>query len=227
MLLLNKRTVLDNYFADETPAVDPLKHHDYFGVRDLVTLKDLFDARVHLGHKEGCRDPYMIPYIFGTRLGVDIIDLKQTLPLLQDALNFTAHIAYREGIILFITRQLATRNLVEKMAVDCGEYSHCRNWKGGTFTNSTIHFGAVTRLPDLCIFLNTHNNVFRPHVATVEAAKMSIPTIGVVDTASDPRIISYPVPGNDDTRSAVELYCKLFTRAVLAGKEKAKADKKS
>ena len=185
-------------------------------------MEDLFKARVHFGHKRGVRNPHMIPFIFGTRLDVDIIDLEQTVPLLQDALNFTAHVAFRKGIIMFVSRHLPTIGAVEQTAIDCGEYSHCRYWRGGTFTNATMQYGAITRLPDLCIFTSTHNHVFEEHIAVKEAAKMNIPTIGILDTSCDPRLITYPVPGNDDTPSAIELYLSLFKQAIMKGKEKYK-----
>ena len=81
-----------------------LQHRDFFGVHDLFTVKDLFDARVHLGHKHV--ETQMRPFIYGTRFGVHIIDLDETALLLRQALNFLAHIAYRNGIILFVARQV-------------------------------------------------------------------------------------------------------------------------
>ena len=205
-----------------TEVIDPLKHHDFFGVHNLFTIRDLFDARVHLGHKAGVQNKYMQQYIFGSRLGVDIIDLEKTVPLLQDALNFMAHVAFREGVILFISRNPQTMLLVEQTAKECGEFSHCRKWKPGTFTNAMSLYGAVTRLPDLCIFISAHDTIFEQHEAVIEAAKMNIPTVGIMDTSCDPRFITYPVPGNDDTPCAVKLYCNLFKQAILKGKAKAK-----
>ena len=67
-------------------------------------VKDLFDARVHLGHK--LATDQMRPFIYGNRFGVNIIDLDETALLLRQALNFLAHIAYRNGIILFVARQV-------------------------------------------------------------------------------------------------------------------------
>ena len=67
-------------------------------------MKDLFDARVHLGHK--LATDQMRPFIYGNRFGVNIIDLDETALLLRQALNFLAHIAYRNGIILFVARQV-------------------------------------------------------------------------------------------------------------------------
>ena len=200
--------------------INPLDHDDFFNVKELVSLKSLFNAQVHLGHKTGLRNPHMLPYIFGNRLGVDIIDLDETVILLQDALNIIAHIAYREGVILFLTRHIQTIPLVEKLSQEVGEYAHCRKWHPGTFTNSAAVFGDVTRLPDLCIFVNTLDTVFEQHLAVVEAAKLNIPTVGIMDTSCDPRLISYPIPGNDDSLSAITLYCKLFKEAIRKGKNK-------
>ena len=84
-----------------------LQHRDFFGVHDLFTVKDLFDARVHLGHKHV--ETQMRPFIYGTRFGVHIIDLDETALLLRQALNFLAHIAYRNGIVLFVARQVLHR----------------------------------------------------------------------------------------------------------------------
>lgn len=76
--------------------VNPLLVQDYFGVHKLFTVKDLFEARVHLGHKASALDPRMRQFLFGARFGTSIIDLDQTTLLLRQALNFTAHIAYRK-----------------------------------------------------------------------------------------------------------------------------------
>lgn len=203
-------------------VIDPLKQHDFFGVRDLVSVEDLFDARVHLGHKVGVRSPYMAPFVFGTRLGIDVIDLTQTVQLLGDALNFVAHVAFRRGIVLFVSRHRRTVPLVERTALECGEYAHCAVWRGGTLTNAAVQFGVLTRLPDAIVFVSTLNTIFETHIAVTEAAKLNVPTVGIVDTSCDPRLITYPVPGNDDTPAAVELYCRLFKEAVQRGKAKAK-----
>ncbi|XP_041368196.1 28S ribosomal protein S2, mitochondrial-like isoform X2 [Gigantopelta aegis] len=201
-----------------------LQHEDFFDIKSMVNMRDLFKACIYYGHNMGTRNNFMKPYLFGTRLGVDIIDLDQTLPMLHYALNFTGHIAYRGGVILFISRNRQVSPLIEKTAKDCGEYAHCRFWKGGTFTNANVQFGSVTRLPDLCIFINTLNSVFQTHTAIIDTAKMLIPTVGIVDSNCDPRLITYPIPGNDDTPAAVELYCRLFKEVILKAKAKRKED---
>ncbi|XP_066896494.1 small ribosomal subunit protein uS2m isoform X2 [Kogia breviceps] len=201
---------------------EPLKHFDFFNVKELFSVRSLFDARVHLGHKVGCRHRFMEPYIFGSRLDQDIIDLEQTATHLQLALNFTAHVAYRGGIILFVSRKRQFSHLIENMARDCGEYAHTRYFKGGLLTNAPLLLGPRVRLPDLLIFLHTLNNVFEPHTAVRDAAKMNIPTVGIVDTNCNPSLITYPVPGNDDSPPAVQLFCRLFHTTIKRAKEKRK-----
>ncbi|XP_036892567.1 28S ribosomal protein S2, mitochondrial isoform X2 [Sturnira hondurensis] len=199
---------------------EPLKHSDFFNVKELFSVRSLFDARVHLGHKAGCRHRFMEPYIFGCRLDQDIIDLEQTAAHLQLALNFTAHVAYRKGIILFVSRNRQFSHLIENTARDCGEYAHTRYFKGGLLTNAPLLLGHGVRLPDLIIFLNTLNNVFEPHVAVRDAAKMNIPTVGIVDTNCNPCLITYPVPGNDDSPPSIQLFCRLFRTTITRAKAK-------
>ncbi|KAH9499334.1 28S ribosomal protein S2, mitochondrial [Bulinus truncatus] len=202
-----------------------LQQEDYFNLKHLVTLKDLFDARVHLGHNAGLRHESMTPYIFGCRQGTDIIDLEQTLPLLQHALNICAHIVYHGGLVLFICRNLQFLPLVEKTAREVGEYAHCRPWKRGIFTNAANIFNTLPIYPELCIFLNTQDTVFETHRGVIEANKLLIPSIGIVDTNTDcASLITYPIPGNDDSPASLTLYLQLFKTAILAAKDKRKQD---
>ncbi|XP_075226738.1 mitochondrial ribosomal protein S2 [Lycorma delicatula] len=210
----------DTNIADKSQqSKNPLDYPDYFNVRHLVKVKDLLNARVHFGHKEGSLDERMKPFLFGSRLGHTIFDLDQTSEMLRTALNVTAHIAFRGGVILFIGQYPQHSLLIEKTARECGEYAHTKYWRIGLFTNSTMMFGAVTRLPDLCIFINTLTTVLDQHFAVSEAAKMLIPTVGIVDSNCNPNLITYPVPGNDDSSVSIELYCRLFKEAILRGKK--------
>jgi len=204
----------------EKEVVDPLRFPDFFGVRKLFTMEDLFNARVHYGHTDGTLNPHMKPFVFGSRLGHIILDLERSAVLLREALNFTAHVAHRGGIILFVSHNPQHTLLVEDTAKQAQEFSHAREWNSTILTNSDKVYGGVTRLPDLCILLSTLNPLTQEHTAVRDAAKMCIPTVGIVDSNSDPRLITYPVPGNDDSTPAIELYCKLFSDAILLGKSK-------
>lgn len=204
---------------DPVEIPNPLRHHDYFKVRELVKVKDMFDAKIHLGHKIGSLEKQMKPFIYGVRQNHVIFDLDQSAELLKDALNFTAHIAYRGGIILFVGQSAQNSLLIEKTAKECQEFAHTRYWRQGMFTNAEKIFNAVTRLPDLVILTNTLTTVLDSNPAISEAAKVCIPTIGIVDSNCKPNLITYPVPGNDDTPSAIQYYCNLFKIAIIRGKE--------
>jgi len=65
------------------------------------------------------RNSWMSPYMYGHRSDVDIIDLDKTLSMIHSALNFFAHITYRQDIILFLTRDPAHVSFVECAAHDC------------------------------------------------------------------------------------------------------------
>lgn len=108
--------------------------------------------------------------------------------------------------------------MTERLAREVGEYAHTQDFKSSAFRNSTMFYGTTTRLPDLLIFFSTMDNVFRDHRAVVDANALLIPTVGIVDTASDPTFLTFPVPGNDDTPCAIEFYSRVFKRAVQAGK---------
>ena len=199
--------------AGATVAENPLKHRDFFGVESITSVRQLFEARVHLGHKTGMWDPRIKPYLFGSRAGIHIIDLDKTLVHLCRALNVAGHVARRNGIILFISERSQFERIVQKAARDCGEYFVTQQWVGGTLTNSQMLLGTL-RLPDLMIFLS----VSPSKTAIKEAAMCNIPSIGVVDSDCSPNLITYPVPGNDDTPSAMRLYCTLFSDVIARAK---------
>lgn len=139
----------------------------------------------------------------------------------QLALNVLAHIAYRAGKILFISTHPQFEELTQRTARDCGEYFVTRRWRSGTLTNSYMLIG-TTKLPDLIVFLHLPS-LGKKMQAVTEAAMANIPTIGIVDSDCNPNLIMYPIPGNDDSPSAVELYCDLFKKVVLKAKEVRKA----
>jgi len=211
----------DNMEKVSEIQVNPFDSRDYFEVEKLFTIKDLFNARVHLGHTVRSLTPQMKPFIFGTRFDTCIFDLDETALLLKQALNFMAHIAYRGGIILFVARQPQMVHMVERTAVECGEYAQCRQWDTMAFTAPVTTFGGEIRMPDLVVLLHTKlGTQYTDHQAIIDAAKLGIPTVAVVDSDCNPNIISYPIPGNDDTLDSTQLYLHLFKQAILIGKKK-------
>lgn len=180
----------------------------------MVSVNDLFDTRVHLGHKTGVWNPLMLQYIKEVRAGTHVIDLNQTLDHLKLALKVVGSIAQKNGIIMFVNGRSQFDRLVQSTARDCGEYFVSPRWRPGTLTNSSMLLGTL-RLPDLLIFLNAPPN----KTAITEAAMSNIPSIGIVDTDCNPNLITYPIPGNDDTPSAIQLYCKLFSSVIIKAKK--------
>ena len=73
-------------------------------------------------------------------------------------------------------------HIVERMAGEVDEYAHTRKWESSTLTNIKQLFDAPLRLPEVVIFLTTLSATMTPHPAIIEAAKMAIPIIGILDS---------------------------------------------
>ncbi len=68
-------------------------------------------------------------------------------------------------------------------------------------------------LPDILVVVDTNKEA----IAVQEAGRLNIPVVAVLDSNSDPEGVAYPIPGNDDAIRAIELYCDMISRAVVAG----------
>ena len=68
----------------------------------------------------------------------------------------------------------------------------------------------MLKAPDLIFVIDTKLE----HIAIAEAKNLKIPVIGIIDTNCDPDLIDYPIPGNDDSRKSINLYCKLVKEAI-------------
>lgn len=100
-----------------------------------VTMKALLEAGVHFGHQTKRWNPKMRPYIFGERNGIHIIDLHQTVNMLQEAQDFLADVAARDGKIVFVGTKKQAQATVEQEAQRSGMFFVNRRWLGGTLTN--------------------------------------------------------------------------------------------
>ena len=100
-----------------------------------VTIKQLFNARAHLGHRPCFGNPKFAPYLYGKHNGIHIINLDKTLPMLKEALNFIFGIAAKGGKTLFVGTKRAASDSIEQEALRCGmPYVH-KHWLGGFLTN--------------------------------------------------------------------------------------------
>lgn len=104
-----------------------------------VSVTDLLDAGIHFGHKTSRWNPKMAPYIYGVRDNIHIIDLQQTAPLVQIALNKIYETVKNNGKVLFVGSKVQAADLVAEYAEKCGQFYINHRWLGGMLTNwSTI-----------------------------------------------------------------------------------------
>lgn len=148
-----------------------------------------------------------------------VIDLDKTVPLLSTALRAVSMMAEHDCTFLWLGPQDPQKaKLVEKQAKKAGAFTiDGARWIGGTLTNPIKSNQAQRfnyRIPD-CVFVIDTN---RHMPALKEARLCGIPTIGIADSDCDPRMLTYPIPGNDDAAYAIFLYCSLMKHAILDGR---------
>lgn len=99
------------------------------------TMRQLLEAGVHFGHQTHRWNPKMRNYIYGSRNGIHIIDLSQTVPLLHQALVATAETVAKGGRVLFVGTKRSASELVADAAKRSAQYYVNSRWLGGTLTN--------------------------------------------------------------------------------------------
>ncbi|MBX3500957.1 MAG: 30S ribosomal protein S2 [Alphaproteobacteria bacterium] len=113
------------------------------------TMRQLLEAGVHFGHHTRRWNPAMKPYLFGVRNGVHIIDLTQTVPLLEQALKVVRDTVAAGGRILFVGTKPAAAERVADAAKRCGQYFVNHRWLGGMMTNWQTISASIKRLREL------------------------------------------------------------------------------
>jgi small subunit ribosomal protein S2 len=222
-----------------------------------VTMRQMLEAGVHFGHQTRYWNPKMDNYIFGSRNKIHIINLEQSLPLFNDALNFAGKVASKKGKVLFVGTKRAAGNVMKEQAERCGMPYVNHRWLGGMMTNFKTVKQSIKRLKDLeksfedgstaslskkeALTLSREKeklektlggikdmgalpsalfvvDVGYEKIAVLEAAKIGIPVIGVVDTNNSIKNIDYIIPGNDDAMRAITLYAESMADAILDAK---------
>ncbi len=100
-----------------------------------VSLKALLEAGVHFGHQKNRWHPRMKRFIFTERNGIHILDLQQTVPLLEDAHERVSAITANGGHILFVGTKKQAQEIIKQEAERSGQFFVNRRWLGGTLTN--------------------------------------------------------------------------------------------
>ncbi len=219
------------------------------------SMRQLLEAGVHYGHQTQRWNPRMAEYIYGDRNGIHIIDLTQTVPMLDAALQVIRDTVAKGGRILFVGTKRQAQKAVAEAAEKSAQYYMNHRWLGGTLTNWKTVSQSIQRLkqidelmaaggegltkkerlnmereqsklqaslggirdmgglPDLLFIIDVN----KEDLAILEAQKLGIPVVAVVDTNCSPKGVDYIIPGNDDAARAIALYCDLVSRAALDG----------
>jgi len=222
-----------------------------------VTIQQLLEAGVHLGHKTLRWNPKMKKYIFGKRDSIHIIDLTQTLELAKIALQKIHEVIANNGKILFVSTKKQASEAIAEVAKDTDQYFVNYRWLGGMLTNwGTISnsikklkkleqnlvaenrgftkkellkmsvkkdklqrsLGGISemkKIPDLVFIIDTNYE----SLAIQESVKLGIPIVAILDSNSNPDGVDFPIPGNDDARRAIDLYCNLIKETIESAKK--------
>ena len=114
-----------------------------------VTMRQMLEAGVHFGHQTRYWNPKMGQFIFGERNKIHIINLEKTLPMFNDALNFTGKLAARGGKVLFVGTKRAAQNTVREEATRSKMPYVNHRWLGGMLTNFKTVKQSIRRLHEL------------------------------------------------------------------------------
>ena len=217
-----------------------------------VTIQQLLEAGVHLGHKTLRWNPKMKKYIFGKRDSIHIMDLTQTLELTNVALEKIYSTIANNGKILFVSTKKQASEAIAEVAKETDQYFVNYRWLGGMLTNWGTISGSIKKMkkyeadlvsenrgftkkellkmsvkkdklerslggiaemkktPDLVFIIDTNYE----SLAIAESVKLGIPIIAILDSNSNPDNIDYPIPGNDDARRSIDLYCNLIKETI-------------
>ena len=217
-----------------------------------ITIQQLLEAGVHLGHKTLRWNPKMKKYIFGKKDSIHIIDLTQTLELTQVALEKVYKTISENGKILFISTKKQASDAIADLGKSTDQYYVNYRWLGGMLTNWGTISNSIKKLQKINKDLSSENRGFTKKellkmsaqrdklerslggisnmkktpdlvfiidtnyesLAIKESIKLSIPIIAILDTNSNPEGINYPIPGNDDARRSIDLYCNLIKQTI-------------
>ena len=218
-----------------------------------VTIKQLLEAGVHLGHKTYRWNPKMNKFIFGSKNSIHIIDLVQTLEMANSALVEIHKCISSGGKILFVSTKKQATETIANLAKDTSQFYVNHRWLGGMLTNWHTISNSIKRLKKLTADLKKEDTGFTKkeilkmgiqrdklerslggisemkkvpdmifivdtnmeELAVKEAIRLNIPIVAIVDTNSDPTGINFPIPGNDDARRAINLYCELIKDTII------------
>ena len=188
----------------------------------VVAMKQLLEAGVHFGHQTRRWDPRMAEYIFQARNGIHIIDLQKASKKIDEAYEFIKEQVEEGKTVLFVGTKKQAQECMKEAAIKSGMFYVDQRWLGGMLTNFDTIQKRIQRLKDLETMEQDGTFDVLPkkeRIAILEAKKLGIPTVGIVDTNCNPEDLDYPIPGNDDAIRAVKLIADVMANAVIEGKQ--------
>jgi small subunit ribosomal protein S2 len=248
-----------------TPIVREAKKSSVLGEKLglEVSMKALLDAGAHFGHQTQRWNPRMLPYIFGEKNGIHVINLDITLSAWQKTKKYVTDTVARGGNVLFVGTKDQIRNVVSEHAERCGAFYVTTRWLGGMLSNFGTIKRSIDRLakleevlkkaqenesemklfkkkerlyiqreiekltkslggirdmkrhPDLIVIIDIN----KEDIAVAEARKLHIPVVALVDTNTNPSVVDFPIPANDDSVKTVKLFVAGLADAIIEGKE--------
>ncbi len=128
-----------------------------------LSLQDLLDAGLHFGHQTKRWNPKMKRYIFDKRNGIHIIDLTQTITLIDEAAAFLRDIALSGKKVLFVATKKQAQEVVKAAAEACGQNHMTERWLGGTLTNNQTIRRSVKRMRQIEAMGRNNNGALSIH----------------------------------------------------------------
>lgn len=113
------------------------------------TMRQLLEAGVHFGHNTRRWNPKMQPYIWGSRNGIHIINLEQTVPYFREALDAVSSVVAGGGRVLFVGTKRQAAEKIAESAQRCGQYYINHRWPGGMLTNWKTISNSIKRMRDI------------------------------------------------------------------------------
>jgi small subunit ribosomal protein S2 len=223
---------------------------------NLPTMEEMLKAGLHFGHQSSRWHPKMGPYIYTSRNGLHVIDLKQTQTKLERAGEFVKKTVAAGGNVLFVGTKTQAQPLIESAAKECGMPYIKGRWIGGMLTNFDEVKKNIRRYLDLVrqreagewdkytkkeqIGLKKEMEKLESFVsgltglselpqavfivdirlektALAEARVKGIPVVAICDTNTNPALVDYPIPGNDDATRGIELIVNYISAACKEG----------
>ncbi|KAL7010277.1 hypothetical protein EMMF5_000298 [Cystobasidiomycetes sp. EMM_F5] len=209
-----------------------------------LTLSHLLASTAHLGHSSSHSSPFSFAYTYGTRHGINIIDVRETLTALRRAANLVRSTVENDGIVLFLggASVKGSDKVLQRNAAKLGSSGYsATKWLPGTLTNASRTLsgsvnmirlsqsdeeGAKPMRPSPTSYMPSLIILFAPlnsPNALREANALNIPTIALCDTNVDPRHFTYPIPCNDDSLRVVELISGVLAEAGKEGLKRKEA----